>query len=118
MEPIDVECDQTWMERIHPNSGHPDSGKKDVEGRLNKGKYKVGDVLRFHTPDNKLWVICKISRLHEEADFGKLYEKLGEKLLPGIKTVEEAVSVYDQWFKKKVKTFGAVGIEFVILDKS
>jgi ASC-1-like (ASCH) protein len=111
MEYKNVECDGIWMEHIH-------SGQKKIEGRVNKGKFKIGEVIRFHAPDQKLWVICKIIDLHEMSDFGKMYEKFGQKLLPGVESVDAAIAVYDQWFKESVKIYGAVGIEFVILDKS
>lgn len=90
---------------------------KNVEGRVFKDKWtrlKVGDVLLIHDGVGHKDVIArKVERIVRCDNFGILYDRFGEALLPRIKTRERAEELYRQFFSDElVKTHGVVGVVF------
>jgi len=87
------------------------SGKKTVEGRLNKGKSKeieIGGILNINN-EVEFEVVGK--RIY--SSFREMIEKEGiEKTIPDKKSVEEAVGVYRRFYTlEEENKFGVVAIE-------
>lgn len=87
---------------------------KIVEGRPNKGDFKkmnVGDIIEFTQKDKDNFCV-QITAKKEYSTFKQMLEKEGlEKVLPGIKTIDDGVSVYRQWYTAKIeKEYGVIGI--------
>lgn len=88
------------------------NGKKNVEGRLNKGKFaqiEVGDILIIGEEKNEFIVIDKkfYSSFQEMIESEKI-----ENVIPDKKTISEAVNVYYQFYTpEQEKEFGVVAIK-------
>lgn len=95
----------------NPYFGFILSGKKTVEGRLNKGKLKeieIGDILNINN-EVEFQVIGK--RAYNS--FREMIESEGiEKTIPDKKSIEEAVEVYRRFYTlEEENKFGVVAIE-------
>ncbi len=88
------------------------SGRKIIEGRLNKDKFKdlkIGDILLIG-PERKKFNIERIS-IYES--FKDMLSKEGvNNVVPNKNTVEEAVKVYYNFYtKEQEKEFGVLAIK-------
>lgn len=88
------------------------NGKKNIEGRLYKGKFKdleIGDLLLIGPDEIKF----RIERLSIYKNFMEMIEKEGlENVIPDKKTINEAVDVYYKFYKKeKEEEFGVLAIK-------
>ncbi|OGH91379.1 MAG: hypothetical protein A2534_03840 [Candidatus Magasanikbacteria bacterium RIFOXYD2_FULL_39_9] len=89
------------------------SGKKTVEGRLNKGKFldiQVGDILKINNE-----VEYKVVEKNSYKNFREMIEAEGlSNVIPDKKTVEEAVAVYYKFYTKEDELkYGVVGVKIV-----
>lgn len=88
------------------------SGKKVVEGRLNKGKFaslKVGDILKME-PENVLFFVVE-KNIYKS--FREMIQKEGiENVIPDKTSIDEAVDVYYKYYTpEQEKKFGVVAIK-------
>ena len=86
-------------------------GKKKIEGRLydeKRRQIKPGDIIIF---EGKLKVRVKDIRVYPS--FREMLKKEGlENVLPGIKSIEEGVRIYRQFYnEEEEKKWGVVAIE-------
>lgn len=100
------------------------SGEKTIEGRVNTTMFqnlRVGDNVVFYenrNPDNE--VKCSIIAKRKYTSFREMLTQEGvAKCLPKVKTLEEAVGIYDKipGYNEKVKQFGALAIEIELYNK-
>lgn len=89
------------------------SGKKTVEGRLNKGtfaEFKIGDIIKINNDNHNFKV--KIINIDNYESFSDMIIHKGlDNVLPGIKTLEEGVAVYRQFYlEDKEKEFKVLAI--------
>tara|TARA_B100000123_G_scaffold88666_1_gene64353 strand:+ start:3720 stop:4058 length:339 start_codon:yes stop_codon:yes gene_type:complete len=97
-----------------PWFGYIKSGKKYIEGRLNKGSFqelKEGDIVHWQNNDNV--VKTKIISVHHHKDFEKMLKAHSLcNVLPGVKTYKEGVAVYRKFFSSNdVKKYGVLAIK-------
>ncbi len=78
------------------------SGKKTVEGRLNKGKsaaLEVGDTITFSNGDKSVKV--RIVKITHHESFANMMRYHGlRRVLPGIPSISEGVSVYRRFYSE------------------
>ena len=98
------------------------SGKKTVEGRLNKppiSSIKVNETIRFlDVFDHKRHVDVKAIRLQAYSSFHEMLEKEGlENCLPGITDLNEGVKIYHDFpsYKENEKQLGVLAIGIQLL---
>lgn len=99
-------------------------GKKKAEGRLNKGsfsKMQKGDYIIFKNNELNLDRECKviITDIIKYKTFEEylINEKI-KKCLPGIDTLEEAVSVYRGFYSKSdEEKFNILAIKIKVIKK-
>lgn len=89
------------------------TGKKIVEGRLNRDKFfnlQIGDILKINNKFN-----FKVVAKNIYTDFRKMIEKEGvENVLPDKRTVDDALAIYYKFYSKEdEKKYGVVGIKIV-----
>ena len=89
------------------------SGKKTVEGRLNKGKFfdlQVGDILRINDSVEYL-----VTAKNIYPSFREMIAAEGLiNVIPNKKTMDEALSVYSKFFSKEDELkYGVVGIKMI-----
>jgi len=94
-------------------------GFKKIEGRLNKGTFsnmKVGDMLTINNTDKTQQIIAKIVDISKYNSFESYLIMEGlKRTLPGIKTIEDGVKVYRQFYNEKAeKEYGVVAIRIKI----
>jgi ASC-1-like (ASCH) protein len=95
-------------------------GKKKIEGRLNKGKFKelkVNDIIKFkHGFDS---VIVKITKINKYKSFKEyLVKEQLKTTLPKIKTIDAGVSVYRKFYSEEDEIkFGILAIHIELLNK-
>ena len=87
--------------------------KKTIEGRLGRGDWKdisPSDLIFFENSGEL--ILCKVNNVYISKTFANLFEKFGEKLLPGVKETEDAVNIYRDFFTKiEEKEYSVIGIE-------
>jgi len=111
--PIEMEMNiqEPWFSLIQ-------NGQKQVEGRLNRGKFqelRVNDTIRFTNNDKSL--IAKITKITKYPNFGDLlfHEKL-YRVLPGFPNIKCGIILYDKFYKfDEVKEFGTLAIELAVV---
>jgi ASC-1-like (ASCH) protein len=111
--PIEMEMNiqEPWFSLIQ-------NGQKQVEGRLNRGKFqelRVNDTIRFTNNDKSL--IAKITKITKYPNFGDLlfHEKL-YRVLPGFPNIKCGIILYDKFYKfDEVKEFGTLAIELSVV---
>jgi ASC-1-like (ASCH) protein len=93
------------------------SGQKTIEGRINSGivlSYKPGDQIRFfYQQDPSDDVLCDITAIQKYESFRELLRQEGyRKCLTDVRSLEEAVKVYDQipGYAERAAKFGVVAI--------
>ena len=91
------------------------NGDKTVEGRLNKGRFaelKVGDIIIWQQECQ-----VKISYIKKYDSFKEMLEEEGlDKVLPGIKTIDDGVKVYRKFYTEEDENkFGVLAIGLMLL---
>lgn len=86
------------------------SGKKIVEGRLNKGKFakiKIGDIILIETID------YEVVAMNNYPTFKDMIVKEGlENVIPDKKSIKDAVNVYYKFYtKQQEQEYGVVAIQ-------
>lgn len=104
MKIVDINVQEPYLTSIL-------SGKKTVEGRLNKGKFlelQVGDVLRINN-ESDFRVIAK----NVYSNFREMIEKEGlNNVIPDKKAIDDAVMIYYKFYSKEdEQKYGVVGIK-------
>ncbi len=79
------------------------SGKKTVEGRLNRGIYqrlKVGQVIHFRDTTTKRMMQVIIKDIRKYGSFRSYIANEGcDQVAPHLKTVDEAVATYQKFYR-------------------
>lgn len=106
IEDHSINVQNPWFDKIK-------SGKKTVEGRLNKGtfaEFKIGDIIKINNDNHNFKV--KIINIDNYESFSDMIIHKGlDNVLPGIKTLEEGVAVYRQFYlEDKEKEFKVLAI--------
>lgn len=93
------------------------SGRKTVEGRLNKPELhnlKVGERIRFQKEDQiKHFVDVKVISLRTYPTFREMLHREGlHRCLPDVNTLEEGVHIYHSFpsYRENEKLYGALAI--------
>lgn len=100
------------------------TGKKTVECRLNSAKYKdlaPGMKINFTVADTHKSAIATILAINTYPDFKSMLLAQGlENALPGVKTMQEGVKIYESFpkYKKNVKTTGVIAISFKLCSSA
>ena len=95
-------------------------GRKTVEGRLQKSKYRVlkaGDTVKFISDND--YVFAVIVSMQTFPDFETMLQCFGiQKCLPGVASLNEAVSIYHDFsnYRDLEKELGVVGIEIKLKE--
>lgn len=108
-----LHCQNPWFNFIR-------DGKKIVEGRKNLPKFKSwckDDYLIFRCGHAEF-----LTRIVELRRYKNLEEYLNfegfERVLPGIQSFDEALSIYLQWStKKEIAKFGFLAIEVKLIKR-
>lgn len=93
-------------------------GRKTIEGRKNKGRFanmKIGETIEWYN-ENK-FCYCRITNVRYYPTFESylLIEGLS-KCLPMIKTIEDGINVYYQYYTKEdEEKYGVVAIEIELI---
>lgn len=111
-------------------------GKKVYEGRLfdKKQEWQLEKGKRMYFYDKEYpecSIMIEVTTCEKFSDFGTMYDKLKEKLLPN-KSKEEAINIYNNIYhypdenveelnskhhtSQKIKDIGALAIGFVLVD--
>jgi ASC-1-like (ASCH) protein len=96
---------QPWFDLIN-------SGKKTVEGRLNRGAFsriRVGDQITWVHKNLK----CRttVQSIHHYPSFKQMIEEEGiQNILPNIDSVDQGVDLYHQYYSPKDESNGVVAI--------
>ena len=101
-----------------PWFGYIKSGKKTIEGRLNKGSFKEltkNDIVHWKN-DDKI-IKTKIISIHRHKDFEKMLKTHRlYNVLPDVKTYKDGVKVYNKFFSPSdVKKYGVLAIKIKII---
>ena len=107
----EVHVNRIWFEFIR-------EGKKTIEGRLNKGKFKdmkIGDIISFVNDANKVKV--QIINKTKYNTFKEYLVMEGLKnTLPNIKTIKDGLDVYYSYYtKNQEREHKIVAIEIKIV---
>lgn len=104
------------------------NGDKTVEGRPNRGifsRMKTGQTILFYNFDTRTrerrQFTVEITGKKMYKSFEELIATEGiENILPkqGFKTVEQAVSVYRQWYPKETERDGVLGIHVKVVSEN
>lgn len=105
MQTIPIEVQEPYLSFIL-------NGKKTIEGRLNKGKFKdlkIGDILLIGL-DEKRFIIEKTTIYQS---FRAMIEKEGiENVIPDKHNINDAEAVYYKFYtKEQEKEFGVIAIK-------
>lgn len=107
----EVHVNRIWFEFIR-------EGKKTIEGRLNKGKFKdmkIGDIISFVNDANKVKVQIINKIKYNSFEEYLLMEGL-KRTLPNIKTIKDGLDVYYSYYtKNQEKEHKIVAIEIKIV---
>ena len=106
---IDLEVQQPYFDAIM-------SGTKTIEGRLAKERYlklKEGNLVHITNSSDTMSMEKTIKAVRYYASFEAAFEKLDyRKAIPNAKNVNDAISVYEQFYPAAVQEkFGVVFIE-------
>jgi ASC-1-like (ASCH) protein len=122
-----------FKEVKEPHLGNLILGSKTVEGRLYEPfsvwtEIKIGDYLVMFPNRYNMCINChmfEVIGLYRADTFADLYRIFGEKLLPGIKTVDDCINLYytvgyndsctiKEYIEKRKndeKKYGVIGVE-------
>lgn len=96
-----------------PYFSYIQSGKKTVEGRLNKGKFKEikpGDTIIFNDLETNPFKVLETNLYSSFSEMIK--SETLEKTVPDKKTIQDAVDVYYKFYTKaQEKEFGVLAIK-------
>ena len=106
MTTFSIHCEDPWFSYIR-------QGIKPVEGRKSTHSYKkikAGDKINFSNGTESF--LANVTEIREYDSIENYLEDVTlEKALPGIKTLEEALSIYYQWSsEEKIRQYGFLGI--------
>jgi len=96
-------------------------GLKKVEGRKNKGRFhdmKKGDIIEWYNDDYlKRSFLTKVVDKVQYSSVEEYLQKEGiENCLPGIPSMDHAVSVYYKWStKEEVQQYGFLAIKLELI---
>ena len=98
-------------------------GKKNVEGRINKGDFAImekGDIIIFQNNDfgfmRKIMVEITETRFYNSFKEYLTFENLSN-CLPSIDTIEEGEYVYYNFYKKEDEiSFGVKAFQLVLIE--
>ena len=111
MKTISKHVQEPWFSHIK-------TGKKQVEGRLNKSSFstlQVGDKIIWNNGKQKITTV--VVSIHHHKDFKKMLKQHRLKnTLPGIKTIEDGVKIYSKFYSKKdIIKYGVLAIKLTML---
>lgn len=93
------------MTIAHPWFDHVQDNRKNIEGRLFKGKFthlKAGDAIVIHNPENTATIDKTITSIDMFSSFQHALEQIPVKdVLPGITSMEEGVKIYNSIYSKE-----------------
>ena len=96
------------------------SGKKIVEGRLNKKEWKnvrVYDIIRWYNDSNDIFDTRVIDVYYYDTFENMLDIEGLEVVLPGCPSIDEGVNIYRSFYSKEDEDrYGVVGIKLMKLD--
>ena len=96
------------------------SGKKDIEMRLNDEKRKkiaVGDVIRFTDAATGKTLVAVVLARHEYPDFAGLYEAFEKERLGYAPDEQACPADMAQYYPEdKIAKYGVVGLEIQIMQ--
>lgn len=95
-------------------------GKKSVEGRPNRKDFaqmKIGDKIEFFNKELNENFMTEITNVSHHKTFEEMIRTNGiDNVLPGIRTIDEGVQVYMQYYTKDIEAeFGVVGIHVKLI---
>lgn len=104
------------------------NGKKIAEGRLNKSwvaTLQPLDMIEFKKrtengiDETQTPIRVMVTKLKKYNTFTELFDDVGlDRVLPGIKSYEDGVKIYRQWYSEdKEKELGVVGIFFKLINE-
>jgi ASC-1-like (ASCH) protein len=92
-----------------------ENGKKTVEGRVLKDKYKkinIDSIIKFvNRGDEKEKILCKVTKIEKFENFAEMINNVGiKKLLPSISLGEIGVEIYRSFgnYRNEEKEFDVV----------
>lgn len=99
---------------------HIKEGRKTVEGRPKRNTFaemQVGQTVKFFNKQLNESFCAKIIDINEYKTFFDMIRSNGlENVLPGIRNIDEGVSVYMQYYNKEIESqFGVVGIKVQVI---
>jgi len=99
---------------------HIKEGRKTIEGRPKRNTFaemKVGQTVKFFNKQLNENFCAKIIEINEYKTFFDMIRSNGlENVLPGIRNIDEGVSVYMQYYNKEIESqFGVVGIKVQVI---
>jgi ASC-1-like (ASCH) protein len=103
---MSIHCEDPWFSLVR-------DGVKTVEGRKGTHSYKkikVGDFLNF--TNGMEGFVAEVTDVRSYTTLEEYLEDVTvEKALPGVKTMEEALTTYRQWSTdEQIKAYGFLGI--------
>lgn len=109
------DCAEPWFSLIR-------DGIKTVEGRINNTKYnklKKGDTIKLEKyEDSNEYVVLSVESIQAYKTFEEMIKSESlEKILPGIKDINEGVEVYRQFYKPEVELEkGVLAIRITVIN--
>ena len=108
---MDIKIDEKWFYLIQ-------SGKKTVEGRLNRGVYKElkqGNYIRFVCNGGATCDATIVDIRHYKSFEEYLVNETLNNTLPSVETFEQGLAIYHQFYTREdVAKFGVLAIEIKI----
>jgi len=93
-------------------------GKKKIEGRINKGIFKLlkkDDIVKFE--NNKENIKAIIKKIVNYDSFEEYLSTEGlSKTLPGIKTIADGIAIYRQFYTEQQERQGVLAIHFKLIQ--
>lgn len=116
MNKYDVHISEPWFSQIR-------LGQKKAEGRPNRKSFaqmQKGDILRIFNDDSGQEYLLSIVDKKYYKTFEEMLKSEGlHNVLPDpkVKTIEDGVAVYRQWYSQEVENeFGVVAIKIVKIN--
>lgn len=111
MSTYEISVSNPWFDYIK-------NKKKKVEGRLNKNVFsqlKKGDIVIFTHNDMK--IKTKIKRITKYKSFNDYLMQEGLRAtLPNIKTIDEGIAIYRQFYsEEKEREYGVLAIKIKLI---
>ena len=111
---MEITVSEPWLSHIQ-------KGRKDVEGRLNKGKFaecKVGSVLIISGTKRKK-TVAVVTKVVKYGSFEEYLTQEGlSHTLPGVSTIREGVSIYRRFYSVEMeKEHGVLALHMVLASQ-